>query len=319
MSGSTKNFVVKYCFAHTHELDSPNLTLRKKDLAPAEFYYRCMFVSAASVRRWNPSQEIMVVTNRGLPTEYASDFKSLGVTIEYQRFDSQPDPALVSAFRTSSYTLDVLTSSNEDVMLVDPDTVCLGSLSPLLEAAGGKIAGLTIDYDLNRDVNGMSRRQAQLIAETLLRRQVAVFPHLGGEFLFVPRFMNDFLTERLNELWELNKRLALEAKKIVPTEEHFFSIALADQSVFDVHPFVRRIWTAHRYRRIPENFRDLLIWHLPAEKTRGFREMFNVATDRSSWFWSTDHEEFVDQCANTLHLKNRSPLHFLKDTIGRFV
>ena len=319
MSGSANDFVVKYCFAHTHEVDSPNLTLRKEDLAPAELYYRCMFVSAASIRRWNPSQEIMVVTNRGLPTEYASLFKSLDVTIEYQRFDSQPDPALFRTFRTPFYFLDVLKDSKVNFVKVDPDTVCLGALSPLIEAADGRAAGLTIDYDLNQDVNGMSRREEHLITETFLTRRVAVFPHLGGEFLFVPKFMNDLLAERLNELWELNKRLALEAKKIIPTDEHFFSIALADQSVFNVHPFVRRIWTAHRYRRIPENFRDLLIWHPPAEKTRGFREMFNVATDRLSWFWSSDHEEFVDQCANTCHLKNRPPLHFLKDTIGRFI
>ena len=134
-----------------------------------------------------------------------------------------------------------------------------------------------------------------------------IAPHYGGEFLVVPRDRLDPLLDRAERAWtDALERFRSRTPHFV-TEEHHVSYALRDLEVTDLSTFVRRIWTAPSYRTVAGDEHELTLWHLPAEKRRGFTALHAAATDPYSWWWTADRDGFRAQVGTAVGVPRRPP------------
>ncbi|MDG4857712.1 hypothetical protein P8605_06000, partial [Streptomyces sp. T-3] len=117
--------------------------------------------------------------------------------------------------------------------------------------------------------------------------------------------------------WTLSLERHAQGRSWLPTEEHLLGYPLNRMRVTDLRPYVRRIWTSARTRTVDGTERAVPLWHLPAEKQRGFQALHPVATDRRSWFWRADGAEFAARAGRAMSVTSRTPRKWLTDLAGR--
>ena len=105
------------------------------------------------------------------------------------------------------------------------------------------------------------------------------------------------------------------------TEEHFLTLLARDIDYVDISPFVGRIWTNSRHRRVCGDEISLSLWHLPAEKDRGFLKLYETAKDdvfrsRAGRIMGFGDERPFDfqRTASVLYLRNFEQTLILKMT-----
>ena len=143
--------------------------------------------------------------------------------------------------------------------------------------------------------------------------------HYGGECYVVPAGPRDRLLARAETAWQDSLQRWRDGGPHFVTEEHLLSYALRGADVLPLDPYAKRIWTAAKHRSVSGTEWDLTVWHLPAEKEHGFRELYPLATDRTSWFWQADDVAWRRRAARTLGVLHRRPRRFLRDTAGQTV
>ncbi|MFD2082488.1 hypothetical protein SAMN05421678_10267 [Actinopolymorpha cephalotaxi] len=281
-------------------------------------YYRAMVVTFASVRRWNPDVDLILVTNHTAPEEFARQLHGLGVSEQLEPFAHEPPAGFNRSFAASLYMLDALgqPAAAKQVLYVDPDVLCVRPLGDMRAACGDAVGALPLSYPVDHDVNGLTRRQAAELHTELGEATDSPPQHFGGECYVVPAGLAPTLIDRAESAWRLSLDRYERHESRFTTEEHIMAFALRGVPVVNLSPFVRRIWTAARHRTVDGCEPELTLWHLPAEKDRGFAEMYSLATDRDSWFWRAGADEFTQRAARSMGLSNRRPSRFVRDLAG---
>lgn len=303
-------------FVKVDASQNPNLSLKAGSDAALP-YYRAMVVSFASVRRFNPGAELKLVSNSSVPEAVAQTFDFLGVELMAAPFDHRPPAGFTDRFEASLYMLDALAAlGSESCLVIDPDVLCVRSLRQILDFAGGSAGALRINFEPDHNVNGLSRRQAGEL-HALLGEPHPAPPYFGGEAYFIPQEHSEMIRARAERAWSLAlSRYGEGAPKFV-TEEHLLSYALRGVRTVDLNASVKRIWTARRFRNVTGGERDLTLWHLPAEKGRGFAELHPLAIDPQSWFWTSTAEDFVERAGRAMGVFNRSAPRVAMDLAGQ--
>ena len=286
---------------------------------PADPYFKSMLVSFASLRRFNDTTQLTLVTNAPPPTPYAEQLSELGVQICLVPFAHRPPPGFSEKFTASLFLLDALDHlTAETTVLIDPDVLCIRPLDNMLSYAHGSVGVLQVDSTPDENINGLTRRQAGEL-HALLGEPQDCPVHYGGEFYVIPIRHLETLQVRCRAAWALAlDRHALGRSKFW-TEEHVLGFALRGVPVSELADFVRRIWTAHSFRQVDGTERDLTLWHLPAEKDRGFASTFLAATDRNSWFWTVSDDAFRDRAGRAMGLHKRNFTRFALGVAGHAV
>jgi len=278
-------------------------------------YLVSSLVTFASLRRWNPYVELQFVTTEDPGYPWRDRFEEIGVHIRYTPFAHLPPEGFARTFMGSLYLLDVLESSNSDYLaIVDPDVFCVGPLESVISASAPPQA-LNIPSPRGVEINGLSPREADEIHLALGEQRVVDF-HYGGEFYGVPSSMKDHIQSRVDRAWSVTLDRWSRGRSYFTTEEHVLNFALADLPVAPAENFIRRIWTAHSYRTVSGRENDLLLWHLPAEKDRGFRRLYTAATNADSWFWNSEQSEFQWHSGRAFGFHGRDPIRFTLDLAG---
>ena len=289
---------------------NPNTKGRRSDT-----YLVSSFVTLASLRRWNPSLDLVFVTPEGPDAAWVAMFQSVGARIEHVPFSHEPPAGFASTFLGSLYLLDVINGLDSDYLtVVDPDVFCISSLGKMWES-GFSLTALNIDSPREVGINGLSPRQADEVHEALGERRTVDY-HYGGEFYGIPRAARKVISERVERAWTISTDRWAQGLPYFTTEEHIMNFALAGSPIVDAHDVIRRIWTAHSFRTVDGDEDNLLLWHLPSEKERGFRRVFTAAVDPGSWFWTADADEFKRRAARAFGLRNRPPLRWGLDLAG---
>lgn len=301
-------------FVRTEASQNPNLRI-KAGSDPAEPYMRAMTVAFASVRRWNPDVHLELISNVPPETGHMKQLQKIGVEFKAVPFAHKPPAGFTKRFSASLYMLDAIAALTAGTtVLIDPDVLCVDRLDAMLPPPH-HAAALNMRFPVNEDINGLTRAQAGVIHAEL--GEPAVSPeHFGGEAYVIPDSQARLLAERNEAAWNLALRRRAAGLPTFTTEEHILSYSLRGVPTQDLNGNVRRIWTTHRYRRVNGQEGHLILWHLPAEKDRGFRNLYPVAVDRDSWFWRSDRNEFVDRAGRAMGFHNRRPLRLAKDVIG---
>lgn len=315
-NGSEVNVVIP--FVRIEASQNPNQRSRSRG-DPADPYFRSMLVTFASLRRFNETTQLTLVTNASPPTPYAAQLSKLGVHIRLVPFDHRPSPGFSDRFTASLYLLDALDHLNAAVsVLIDPDILCIRPLGDMLSRADGSVGVLQINSTPDEDINGLTRRQSGELHALLGEPQDCPI-HFGGEFYLIPIRHLKTLQIRSRAAWALALERHTMGRSKFWTEEHVLSFALRGVPMAELGDFVRRIWTAHSFRQVDGTERDLTLWHLPAEKDRGFAAIYLAAVDRDSWFWTLSDDAFRDLVGTAMGLQKRNFSRLALGVVGHAV
>lgn len=285
---------------------------------PALAYFRAMVVAFASIRQLHPDIRLKLVSNAPAPDKFAEDFVGLCVEVDIVPFDHRPPQGFTQRFEASLYMLDALAHADADItMFIDPDVLCVAPLDGMLAKAGRNPGAIWMKgYPPEHDINGLSRRQAGQLHALLGAAPTYDPMHFGGEVYVVPREEVAGLVERCEEAWTLTLSRHAEGLSKFTTEEHILSFALRGAETQELNDYAARIWTARSHRNIDGSERKLTLWHLPAEKDRGFAAAYSAF---KAGEWPTEPQTFMDWAAREMGVYNRTPKRIAIDTVGQAV
>ncbi len=252
-----------------------------------KMYYQCMIVSFASLRRWHPDARLALFTNRSLPEPFNSQLASLQVSTVICPSSYVTDLSFKNDFPGCLYSLDVITHlartrSTEFSCLILLDSDCIVRSRPDgliadLASNGEAIHAYGLGYPVNMVLNGQSRASLTLALSYFSGQMVAspIIPY-GGEFYAVPAGELPGLANRIEAFWGWMKSKGVHSFGNSLTEEHVMSVVLAERGggVRDAGGLVKRIWTASNFSNVAGDESEIPIWHLPAEKKRGFVKLY---------------------------------------------
>ena len=249
-------------------------------------YWRCLVVFFASARIANPDQRLVLFTNARPPVVDGHDLTQVlaryGVELRLVPLSVRLKRELTPSWGNVLYFFDVMSALEGEpddtrIALMDSDVVVTGAVQGLFDLLDGADYALyPQDSDADENINGLSRRQMGAIAGALGGgSDPGPIAHYGGELFLTSmgRWRRDEAVFRAlldNAIAEIGPGAA------VRTEEHVFSIAsqLTAAPVADAGGKIKRIWTSWDYNNAAPGDEALPLWHMPAEKRYGLRDMF---------------------------------------------
>jgi hypothetical protein len=271
-------------FYHT-EGNAPNArTLTRA--SKYRIYYQCMVVLFASLRRVYPEARLLLVSNQRLPEKFEAYLRVLAVQTVLCPSLYVDDPCVYNAFPGCLFTLDALAhwaqehdGQSDALILLDPDCIVLNCFDDLLHDAVEQQCMLAFEMESAPDsvINGQTRRSlSRLLADYLGMPVCQPIRYFGGEFYVVPTIRLHELAHDIDALWQWLKQRNVGEAADQMTEEHLLSMIFGRRinDVRAANSHVKRIWTGDNYNNVDGSEARLAVWHLPAEKKRGFVKLY---------------------------------------------
>ncbi len=319
--------IVLYLDEEEERFRYPNIS--KGALRRGEVYYRDLAVCFASISRHAKDagdiRYLLFINKRPTDARLGRLLSDIGVESVFLDYGRKPPPGYCSSWQGTFYYIDALEYLNgvmgeEDAaILLDPDCVCLSSISPVIEAvrSDGSL-NYQIDYDADYDVNGFTRRELRKIIFEEDGLSMEPFPnYYGGEIYGISGRNITRLYRDADEAWKTSlNRFKLGLTKF-NTEEHLFSYVLWKTGLGrgNANRYLKRIWTSPYYRNVEHSDTGLLIWHLPYEKERALLRLSDDALDMNSRFWSAGPGEFMRYVGAYTGIPRRTFPRYLKDAV----
>ena len=245
-------------------------------------YYKCIVVSFMSFRKFNPTTTLVLATNIYPPNNYKDWLERLEVEIRIIPFNFEPPVEFGENFKGCFYIFDVLQNSNADALYVDPDVFCIQEIDSIRSHSNHKIGVFALDFPDNYSINGLTRIQSSAIWKEFISNNTTrahEYKHLGGEAIYIPKERLHSVNTKIIDFWDWNKEQARNGKLFLTTEEHIFTNLLTEFEIVLLNRYLSRIWTSRSFTEHQGNdnpINELLIWHLPSEKNRGFRKFYEL-------------------------------------------
>ena len=257
---------------------NPNLPNRNLS-STLESYFKCIAVSCHSFRSNNPDMKILLITNLDVEGETNSILKALNVEIVISPFTFNPPAEFGNTFRGCFYFFDALRMLKEDSLIIDPDVICLGSLKGMEDSLKNKITVFRPNFDPDKLINGISPNLAVDIFKEYKKNYKNDNPkHVGGEAIFFPQDSIPGFVAEVSQFWDWNVSQAEKKLRFLTTEEHILTCILEETNCDSLSEYISRIWTTKTYKDIEgdvKNPNSLILWHLPSEKSRGFKKIYD--------------------------------------------
>lgn len=275
-------------------------------------YWRCVVLFFISSKRFNKNEKHILFTN--LKTLPILDGQNLGtllagwdVEVIFTEFNHKPPKDYYPAFQNQFYIFSIMecitkhqSNPDDNYLVLDSDCIFLKPADPLFKEAAP--TGFISFFDLSPAddvINGLSMYDLRDIYEKLLNEKISEIPsyHIGEFFLSsvtnIRKFHNDFI-----EVWPQLLKLHEQGEKKFNEEAHTLSFLYFKNGFRARHPypFMKRIWTNPLfYRNAEPKDVDLIIWHLPAEKTFGLRKLYNYFRNQvSNYGFDMSDKNFID-------------------------
>lgn len=254
-------------------------------------YWRCVFTffwSASTFIEKKDDLKLVLFTNVSkLPVVDGLDLNvalaDYGVEIVTLRYTWAPSGNQRFWFN-QYYLFDILhyyrtRLEDEDALLImDNDCLIVRDLAPAFDRLRHDgVLLLTVDVGEDEDANGLSRREAMRVYESIAgARPDQVPPYFGGEFYGLTAKILRPVVDLADEVRAKNNALASAGCKYFSDEAHFFSYLMGTLGYRkpNANTIARRIWTTWKLNNTHSADLDLLVWHLPSEKTYGFADLF---------------------------------------------
>lgn len=280
----------------------------------------CFFASSVVVNREYPH---FFFTNSELPTidgvDVAEALRQWKVGVVHLPITFRLPLGRVKNWGNQFYIFDIishLARSDGHTSYIVLDSDCLW-MRPVgnLEDAISRYGVLTYQLDEKPEVpinglspEGMARFLRQLGGET--RDSI---PYFGGEIFAATADELHKLAAQVARSWSN----VLASDQDTPKEEaHLLSAlyALNNYQVGTANPFLKRLWTTFKHRNFEVDDLNLTIWHLPAEKKFGFRDLFSKLRKGNGDYRDPASLGFrPDLYASTMGIPHRNARKFLRD------
>lgn len=293
-------------------------------------YWRCVSAFFVSCARFAPDAEYHFFTNADLPTvdgvEISDLLGRLGVVV-HNVLNSHVAPAgYYNQWRNQFYVLDILeyyangpkmAQDNSTVLILDSDCIIASPLDKLFdEVAREGIASYVVEEIAAKpewSSNGLNGHQLTALGKELSGRSIHV-PYCGGEIIALSLTSVPDVARKAQEVWmeclERNERGLPKFNE----EAQLLSYVYADLGLKagGANGHIRRIWT-QRYNNSQETDLEIAIWHLPAEKKYGFRDLMARIGERTSWVWSASDDDFRARVAVNMGLPRSNTRKLVRD------
>lgn len=287
-SPSPRTIVVVSYFRDTSEYPRGGRPSRQGDL-----YWANIAVNAATLRHVaGPDVEFVVCAGDTPPRRAADVLADAGAQIRAVPFAHRPPDGFARRYVGSLYLLDTLpeiageVADEDTVMFVDPDIVWARHPGPLVEEIRrGGIVGYELRVPPTLPMCELTRdQQGQIFGEVTGRRVTEPPTHFGGEFYGILGRELPGLLPRLDEWWAATLRRHERGQPHFNVEEHVFNALMWErgEQCGRADPYLQRVRTLpHPLSTRDRVHDDLVAWHLPYEKDRGFpRTLRHLAAGR---------------------------------------
>lgn len=310
------SFVIEVPFVFGSHADSPNA----RSLSS---YGKSIVVTFATARKAHGQAVTLKLTSPSPPPAHLiADLEPFDVQLSCVPFASRPPVGFWDTFNSSLYLLDVIHRYALDgtvlpIVFMDPDCLVLADISGGLPGHGSIAVYEVGGRSAEQADNGLTALAAEELHRTIdpqLPRGVLPTP-VGGEFLAVDPAAFLPLSQECRRAWLYSlERFEKGLEPKFNTEEHVLSFAIRYLPTVQAQ-FVRRVWTSHKFRDVRSSDLDLAVWHLPAEKGRGFDALYQPAKSPESWFWTSSEKEFRRRVGLVVGVPRRTLRRVVRDTI----
>lgn len=230
-----------------------------------------------------------------------TDFKYKTPKGYFERFQNQ-----FYEFSILEYIVSNNKNKEDNYLILDSDCIFLKPASELFLEASPK-GFLSFEYECPSDelIHGLSREDMRILYEDLLDRNISDLPnyHLGEFFLASVKNIN-LLFLGFQELWpDLLRRNRLGLPKF--NEEAQTLSYLYYKNGFtssSKKTLLKRIWTNPVFfRNVEETDIDVAVWHLPAEKQFGLKDLYHILINKYQNFgFSLSDKQYKSLVQDTL-------------------
>jgi hypothetical protein len=309
----------------------PQVSGRSSSPSFQAVYWRAIGVLFASSVKNNPDARHVFFCNSVPPNTKTVPlldlFRKFAVEIIVVPFTYRGAVEATRSFGNVLYIFDVIKYISEHidaerVIILDPDCLWIRSaksLEAMIDRHGAVF--YDIGYPPEKDNNGLTRLQLQQIAgEFLANPAIEPPPFVGGELYAATAKENKRVAALIDRFVARNTELRAQGASSLVTEEHFFSL-IAFQLGYDTKvasSFIKRIWTAFRFRNSQRADLSLTIWHLPSEKRTGLAVLFRDLVSKKTKFWSVPAgEPFAHYVGRFCGIPKRSSSKLVSDALDR--
>ena len=296
------------------EAINPNISHSNRE-NPASIYFRCILVCFATFRHFEPEATLVLYTNKPVANEFANQFQNLRIDIRIIPFTFNPPNIIGDKFRGCFYLFDAIKNSTATTLFIDPDIVAINGISQVESVCGNRYGIFKLDFNENTFVNGITLGTATRIfnryhGNTSQFATEKKSGHLGGEILYIPYSRLNEINEKISNFWAWNLNEALSERDYLTTEEHILTQIINDNESEKLNSFISRIWTTKKFTKHQGNdgeINNLLLWHLPAEKSRGFIKLYSQL-NKSDFMITMNHEKFKETIKKIMNVDRKSNL-----------
>lgn len=285
-----KNYFVSWFYAEQVDDDNfmPSAGGRSSSTEVQAVYWRCIYnlYKTALLTNKNVVDEWIFVTNLSeLPVVDGVDFNRFFAdnhirvaTVELTR---KTPKNWSGAWRNQFYVFDILEYLQQfegNFVILDTDCVVPRSLEGLYrDVEKNGVVALTIDYPVDKDVNGCSVLGMREIYEACFGGKAPQdLVYSGGEICAVNSALVPELFATFDEIWKVNYARYEQNRMKLTDEAHHLSLIyyhMNRQNNIGAG-YTKRMWTDLKCDTVEKADAALAIWHLPAEKKFGLQTLF---------------------------------------------
>lgn len=298
----------------------PQANTRQKSSSQSHqnIYWRCLVVFYITSRRFNHNEKHVLFTNvKQLPEidgiKMGDILAELGVEVVHTDFKYKTPKGYFGTFQNQFYEFSILeyiTEHNkrpdDQYLIVDSDCLFIKPAREMFEEAA-KTGFMSFEDECTVDlvINGLSRKNLKTLYETLLGRKLDEIPgyHLGEFLLCSVKNINKIFSD-FKELFPV--LLDRHARGLPKFNEEAHTLSYLyfknDLKASESRTFMKRIWTNPLfYRNVSTTDTNLVLWHLPAEKTFGIAKLYNDFMHTSAHLGLDEsNENYLERIQKTL-------------------
>lgn len=262
-------------------------------------YWRCLIVFYITSRRFNKGEKHVLFTNvKQLPEvdgkKMSDILKELEVEVIYTDFKYKTPKGYFGTFQNQFYEFSILEHISQNnkrpddqYLIVDSDCLFIKPARQMFDEAA-KTGFMSFEDECTVDlvINGLSRKNLKTLYEALLGRELNEIPgyHLGEFFLASVKNINKIFLD-FKELFPLLLDRNSKGLPKFNEEAHTLSFLYFKNNLKACQSkvFMKRIWTNPLfYRNVSASDVNLVLWHLPAEKTFGIAKLYDDFVHKSA-------------------------------------
>ena len=276
---------------------SPQLGRLNSDPKAKAIYWRCVCLFYATSVVHNPEAEHLFFSNTAdIPTLDGFDVRNFLISLNVKIVTIPLTYKLLgtglNSWGNQFYVVDILKyvseyGSNDQYIILDSDCIWTRNAAPIQDAIA-KYGVITYDMhthfyqDVERIINGRRQRQLAQFHKRMTGKDVAFIPYSGGEIIAGSKAGLAALMPRTEIYW--NEMLEKNCSNGPLEEAHLLSCVYSDEGIAHGtgNAFIKRLWTTFKVNNVSIQDRDLIIWHVPAEKDTGLSRAFHVLARTST-------------------------------------